>query len=120
MLIALAELAVRKYPSAVVHVSELLLRKSEPMNTKVDETNRMLMSHDWHPNVRLVRHAAITTDHLIDERHLAYRYSAEDREQMSGSMWLATSLFQSILNFMPSKRALLYSRLRTSDLYPAN
>ena len=116
-LIALSEQASRKFPNARVHVSELTPRGDE-MHDKVKETNTMLRNHNWHQNVQLIKHMALTSEHLHDDRHLAYWYNSDDKDQMSGSMWLAAELFRSIINFMPSKLALMLCRLRRSDLYP--
>ena len=119
MMIELVESAQSKFPEAIIHLSEILPRKSPEMNKIAIETNIKIRNHRWQPNVKLISHQKITTEHLRDERHLAYRYDENDRQRMSGSMWLAASIFQSILSFKVSYQSLLYARLRKSDIYPS-
>ena len=109
-----------KFPSAKVHVSEIIPRKSAGMGDMAKRTNSLMRNHRWqHPNITLISHQSITTSHLIDEKHLAYRYNGNDTKRMSGTMWLAGDFFESILELKPTHQSLLYARLRKSDIYPS-
>ena len=112
MINELIEAASQSFPQAKVHVSEILPRKSAESNRKVEETNKRL----WSQNMNLIRHQRITQQHLVDEKHLNYKYGDEDRTAMSGTMLLAKDIFTAILGRQISQRELLFARLRSSDL----
>ena len=108
-----------KHPQALLHISEMLPRKSADGHRAAGELNALLRrSFDGLSNVKLMRHQNIKREQLRDEKHLSYRWEEGEQQCMSGTMWLACDIYESVLGHKPEQRALLGSRYRYRDIYP--